>query len=198
MGKKKGQGQHRTITPVPISLHNAFYVQNARSTYCPMILTNKSMNPHLISTTAKMTLKSHLSFFLSAALVALSTFGAEPQSAPQSTGLPVTLSLDKPGYVTAVIERADGRRVGNLASEVKAQAGPLTLNWDLYDVGVQKGEKEPYTRALVEPGTYTVGGLVHDGIDLRYEMSVYSPGTPPWKTEDSRGRGWETMPRRAM
>ena len=43
--------------------------------------------------------------------------------------LPVTLTLDKPGFVTAVIERADGRRVGNLVSEVKAQAGALTLNW---------------------------------------------------------------------
>ena len=70
---------------------------------------------------------------------------------------------------------------------MKAQAGPLKFNWDFYDVGVQKGEKEPYTRTLVEPGTYTVRGLVHDGIGLRYEMSVYSPGTPPWKTEDTSG-----------
>ena len=90
---------------------------------------------------------THLSLFISAALFASSAFGAEIQPAPQSTGLPVTLSLDKPGYVTAVIERADGRRVFNLASEVKAQAGPLTLNWDLYDVGVQKGEKEQIGRA---------------------------------------------------
>ena len=67
----------------------------------------------------------------------------EPKPAAQSAVLPVTLSLDKPGYVTAVIESADGRRVWNLASEVKAQAGSLTFNWDFYDVGVQKGEKEP-------------------------------------------------------
>jgi len=145
------------------------------------------MNLHLTLTTAKITLKSHLSFVLSAALILPLAFGAEPPSAPQSSGVPITLSLDKSGYVTAVIERADGRRVYNLASEVKAQAGQLTFNWDFYDVGVQKGEKEPYTRALVEPGTYTMRGLVHDGIDLRYEMSVYSPGTPPWKTEDSLG-----------
>jgi len=87
------------------------------------------MKAHLISTTAKMTLKTHLSLFVSAALIAPSAFGAEPPSAPQSTGLPVTLSLDKPGYVTDVIERADGRRVFNLASEVKSQAGLLTFNW---------------------------------------------------------------------
>jgi|GEM_PF-6982656 len=103
------------------------------------------MKAHLISTTAKMTLKTHLSLFISAALIAPSAFGAEPLSAPQSTGLPVTLSLDKPGYVTAVIERADGRRVFNLASEVKAQAGPLKFNWDFYDVGVQKGEQPPFS-----------------------------------------------------
>ena len=114
---------------------------------------------------------THLSLFISAALIAPSAFGAETPSAPQSSGLPIALSLDKSGYVTAVIERADGRRVFNLASEVKAQAGPLTLNWDLYDVGVQKGEQEPYTRTLVEPGTYTVRGLVHDGIGLRYEKT---------------------------
>lgn len=84
--------------------------------------------------------------------------------------LPVTLTIDKPGYVTAVIERADGRRVCNLVSEVKTQAGELTLNWDLYDVGVRKGEKEPYTRTLVAPGAYRVRGLVHDGLNLTRQL----------------------------
>ena len=59
-----------------------------------------------------------------------------------------------------MIERANERRVRNLVSEVKAQAVVLTLNCDLYDVGVRKGEKEPYVRTLVEPGTYRVRGLV--------------------------------------
>ena len=83
------------------------------------------------------------------------TMAVEPAETPPPAPvgpLPVTLTLDKPSFVTAVIERADGRRVGNLVSEVKAQAGALTLNWDLYDVGVRKGEKEPYVRTLVEPG----------------------------------------------
>ena len=88
-----------------------------------------------------MTLTTHLPLFISAALIAPSAFGAEPPSAPQFTGLPVTLSLAKPGYVTAVIERADGRRVSNLASGVKAQARPLAWHSDFYDVGVQKVEK---------------------------------------------------------
>ena len=75
------------------------------------------------------------SLFISAALISLTAFGAETQPAPQLAVLPITLSLEKRGYVTAVIERADGRRVYP-ASEVKAQAGRLTLNWDFYDVGV--------------------------------------------------------------
>ena len=76
------------------------------------------------------------SLFISAALISLTAFGAETQPAPQLAVLPVTLSLEKRGYVTAVIERTDGRRIYNLASEVKAQAGRLTLNWGFYDVGV--------------------------------------------------------------
>jgi len=83
-----------------------------------------------------MTLKTYLPLFISAALIAPSAFGAEPQPAPQSTGLPVTLSLEKSGYVTAVSQRADGRGVGNLASEVKAQAGLLTPPWKTEDTSV--------------------------------------------------------------
>ena len=128
---------------------------------------------------------SHLSFTIACVLTLGSALPAVAADPPTLAPLPVTLRLAKPGYVTAVIERADGRRVGNLVSEVKAQAGSLTLNWDLYDVGVRKGEKEPYVRTLVEPGTYRIRGLVHDGLDLRYEFSVYSPGQPSWKTEDT-------------
>ena len=43
--------------------------------------------------------------------------------------LPITLAFAKPGYVTALVERSDGRRVCNLDSEVKAQAGAITPNW---------------------------------------------------------------------
>ena len=130
---------------------------------------------------------SHLLFTIACVLTLGSALPAVTAEPPTLAPLPVTLTLDKPGYVTAVIERADGRRVCNLVSEVKAQAGALTLNWDLYDVGVRKGEKEPYVRTLVEPGIYRVRGLIHDGLDLRYEFSVYSPGQPSWKTDDTSG-----------
>ncbi|HLY09225.1 MAG TPA: hypothetical protein VKW04_07995, partial [Planctomycetota bacterium] len=42
---------------------------------------------------------------------------------------------------------------------------------------------------FVKPGTYGVRGLVRKEIDLRYEMTVYHSGTPPWPTADRSG-GW--------
>ena len=134
----------------------------------------------------------------SLSLILLATFGwgADPDGVPL---IRVPLKLDQPGYVTAVIEDADGRRVSNLASELRAAKGGLELNWDFYDVGVQPGTErvkvgdqeverlKPYRRFLVKPGSYRVRGLVHDGIVMKYEQSAYSPGTPPWKTEDKTG-----------
>ena len=37
------------------------------------------------------------------------------------------------------------------------------------------------------PGRYTVRGLVHEPVQLRYEMPFYSAGNPPWDTPDGRG-----------
>ena len=39
------------------------------------------------------------------------------------------------------------------------------------------------------PGEYRVRGLFRKDLHLRYEFSVYSPGNPPWSTEDRTG-GW--------
>ena len=127
-----------------------------------------------------MTLKTHLSFFISAALILPSAFGvlcAAYPAKPTAPALPfisVPVNLDTPGYLTAVIEDESGLRVCNLVGEYKSPAGKMTFNWDFYDVGIQ-------------PGTYKVRGLVHDGIVMKYEQSVYSPGTPPWKTADMSG-----------
>lgn len=112
----------------------------------------------------------------------------------QSAGLPVRFVLDKPGYVTLVIEDTHGRRIRNLISETLLPAGENTVVWDGYDEGARReGEGDPWehdlTRHRVPPGTYTVRGLVHDRLTLRYEFSVNSPGTPPWKTKDGSG-GW--------
>ncbi|MBM3212594.1 hypothetical protein FJZ33_10250, partial [Candidatus Poribacteria bacterium] len=107
----------------------------------------------------------------------------------QSGNIPVNFSLDKPGYVTLVIEDKYGKRVANLISETKLDAGQHCVYWEGYDDGLPSSPKEesPYIRKRVKPGTYNLRGLIHDGIKLRYEFSVYSPGNPPWKTEDSTG-----------
>ena len=47
--------------------------------------------------------------------------------------IPVRFTLDAPGYVTLVIESADGRRVRNLVSETPFPAGPNTVWWDATD-----------------------------------------------------------------
>ncbi len=111
--------------------------------------------------------------------------------------VPVTFTLDQPGYVTLVIEDQAGNRVRNLIGETFFEAGEHTVIWDGYDIGERvsirregrPGNENFYDihRRLVAPGTYRVRGLVHDGVGLRYEVSVQSPGTPPWHTPDGSG-----------
>ena len=106
----------------------------------------------------------------------------------QSNGVPVHFTLDKPGYVTLVLEDARGNRVCNLLAETYLPAGPHTVVWDGYDVG-EAGGKGGLVRHKVAAGTYHIRGLAHDRIQMRYEFSVNSPGSPPWFTTDGRG-GW--------
>ena len=102
-------------------------------------------------------------------------------------GVPISISLDQPATATVVVERTDGTRVANLVAETLMAAGRHTFYWDGYDVGLQPDEHSPYVRQRVEPGTYRVRGLVHEGIRMRYEMSLYSPGVTPWKNADGTG-----------
>jgi len=110
--------------------------------------------------------------------------------------IPVRFTLDRPGFVTLAIEDSDGKRVRNLVSETWFSAGKNIAWWDGMDDlgrdpeaarhGVYRVPSQP-----VAPGRYQVRGLVHDGIDLRYEFSVYNAGTPAWPTADHTG-GWLT------
>ena len=99
----------------------------------------------------------HTSFRLLLTIGCVLSVGQVVAAPPPESPLPVTLTLEKPGYVTAVIERADGRRVVNLVSEVKAQAGALTLNWDLYDVGGRDGPNPIYVCILILPRKAPMG-----------------------------------------
>jgi hypothetical protein len=105
--------------------------------------------------------------------------------------IPVTFTLKAPGFVTLVIDDAQGRRVRNLVADTRFEAGTHTLWWDgANDWGdMVEGVDGIYraTGALVAPGTYRVRGLVHGPIDLRYEFTPNSAGTPPWITADRTG-----------
>jgi len=63
--------------------------------------------------------KTYLLLVFFGALIAPYSLCAETQPSPQSSVLPVTLALDKPGYVTAVIERADGCPLSLAKSKMK-------------------------------------------------------------------------------
>ena len=139
-----------------------------------------------------------------AALVGLAVMAHAAEEAPEPP-IPVTFEIAKPGYVTLVIEDAEGNRVRNLIAGEKYDAGKHTVHWDGMDesLGVRPDTDGVYrpTGRTVAPGTYRVRGLVRDELTLRYEFSVNSPGSPPWicerrvTDEDGRGRterfgGW--------
>jgi len=110
--------------------------------------------------------------------------------------IPITVRLQQAGFVTLVIDDAQGRRIRNLISETPLPAGVNTVYWD----GLDDRRRDPDAAAhavyhipgaLVEPGTYTVRGLMRQAVDLRYEFAVYNPGNPPWATPD-RSSEWLT------
>lgn len=111
-------------------------------------------------------------------------------ASPEKT-IPVHFSLDRPGYLTLVIEDQAGRRVWNLIGDTWFARGPHTLYWDGYDVGtaqrVARDDVVDMERRLVQAGAYRIRGLIHDGIALKYEMPIQSPGSPPWHTADGSG-----------
>lgn len=141
----------------------------------------------------KIVIKPFQTALLFAALLFLG--GRTPAAPAMNQGtIPVTVTLPKAGLATVVIEDGRGNRVRNLIAETPLPAGKTPLYWDGYDEGTRGGGdgdtwEKGLTRHRVAAGTYTVRGLVHDRLALRYEFSVNSPGTPPWKTADGSG-GW--------
>ncbi len=110
--------------------------------------------------------------------------------------IPVHFKLTEAGFVTLVIEDAEGKRVRNLISETRFPAGDNIAWWDGTD---DLGRDHDAARhglyhipeRPVSPGNYQVRGLFHKGLDLRYEFSIYNAGNPAWETEDKTG-GWLT------
>ena len=117
-------------------------------------------------------------------------------SEESSALIPISFSLERPGYVTLVIDGADGKRVRNLVSETPFPAGRNIAWWDGLDDLGRDAEAAKYAifqipGRPVTPGTYTVRGLVHPGIDIRYQLTPYTNGQPAWNNGDP-GSQWLT------
>ncbi len=122
------------------------------------------------------------------------TASEEATSEPPAPPIPIAFSLDKPGYVTLVIDDADGKRVRNVFSGEYFEAGEQVIPWD----GL--GEGEPLftpgaagyaiKRNIVAPGRYSIRGIVRDKITLEYQFIVYPnvKGTP-WVTDSGKMEG---------
>jgi len=120
-------------------------------------------------------------------LAILAAMPLPAMAATNPVGLPaITFHLDHAAYVTLVIEDAAGKRVRNLIAETRFPAGDNVVTWDGYDEGERQANGD-VIRRRVAPGQYHARGLVHDGLSLTYEFSVYSPGDPAWHTDDGHG-----------
>jgi DNA-binding beta-propeller fold protein YncE len=110
--------------------------------------------------------------------------------------IPVHFTLPAAGFVSLVIDDAQGNRVRNLVSDTYFPAGSNTAWWDGADDLGRDRDAADHGQYLipthfVAPGHYQVRGLVHQAIDLHYEFSLYDPGYPAWETLDTTG-GWLT------
>ncbi|MGB8352864.1 MAG: hypothetical protein WCD79_03170, partial [Chthoniobacteraceae bacterium] len=110
--------------------------------------------------------------------------------------IPIRFALAEGGEVTLVIEDSTGKRVRNLVSQTPFPKGDNVVWWDGTDDLARDPEAAEHGIYLippefVAPGTYTVRGLWHKPLDLRYEMVVDAPGEPPWTTADGSG-AWMT------
>ncbi len=121
---------------------------------------------------------------------------ASTDRASSPTSIPIRFNLPEDGEVTLVIEDAHGKRIRNLTSQTFFSKGDNVVWWDATD-DLERDSTAPshglyfIPARPVQPGVYTVRGLWHKPIHLRYQMSIYSPGVPPWPTADGAG-GWMT------
>ena len=143
-------------------------------------------------------------------LLALQPLGSRPPPVPATVTelhppIPIRFNLPVAGYVTLVIEDQQGRRVRNLVAETFFPAGADTAWWDgLDDLGREPEAADhgvDYIPGhLVEAGTYRVRGLFRQAVELRYQMTVYNPGDPPW-TSANPASNWlanHTPPQSAL
>ncbi len=93
--------------------------------------------------------------------------------------VPIEYELAADARVTLVIEDEHGKRVRNLIGAYPRPKGENVDYWDgLDDSG------RPVT-----PGAYRWRGLIHPGIDVRYQAHMMPHTNPPWRNADGSG-GW--------
>jgi len=87
---------------------------------------------------------------------------------------------------TVAINNADGTRVRNLGGDLIPEDYTVRTDGDRRTVEVRWDCLDD-KNSLVPPGSYSVVGLSHGGLDAEYETCFYNPGTPPWRTRDTSG-----------
>ena len=105
--------------------------------------------------------------------------------------IPIRFTLPEEGFVTLVIEGADGKRVRNLIAETKFPAGENTAWWDGTDDLVRDNEAAKHglyhiPEQSVAPGTIASRGLCA----RRSSCATNFPSTsrqPAWETADKTG-----------
>ncbi|HUU10734.1 MAG TPA: hypothetical protein VM431_09365, partial [Phycisphaerae bacterium] len=113
---------------------------------------------------ASILLASMASVVLAAGVAIAAPAPAVPVDEPHPP-IPVRFRLAEPGFVTLVIDAADGTRVRNLVSETPFPAGDQTVWWDGLDDLARDTDAAAHSvyhvpGRLVGPGTYRVRGLV--------------------------------------
>ena len=131
-----------------------------------------------------------------AAILLCAAFATTAHAQTSHPPIPIPFTLSEAGFVTLVIEDAQGQRVRNLISETPFPVGKNTAWWDgLDDIGRDPRAYERGVYAIpgkiVAPGKYQVRGLWRPELPLRYQMTPYNEAKLPWRTQDSSS-GWLT------
>jgi len=106
---------------------------------------------------------------------------------PCTGPIPIRVTLPvSAACFTVAINDAQGHRVRNLCGGVPVEACAVDTNNAHRVVEVAWDGRDDEGK-LVAPGSYSVLGLAHGGLQAIYEMSFYNPGTPPWPLPDGSG-----------
>lgn len=115
-----------------------------------------------------------------ASLVSLSDGEQPPRSFQPPAAYNVRYQLPLAGFVAARVSDAEGRHVRRLIAEVPRNQGEVLEPWDLTDDAGR----------TVQPGNYSITGVVRPPLKLTHEMTVYNSGSPPWNAPVRGGGGW--------